>query len=176
MLWLKVLIRRILGKNLEPDSWTRMAQKNRLLVRLASTMGWLAGFLAVSALCGVLAAGLVIPGVAAAGASVSGSISFFNSLPSDFAVETPSHSTKVLTSDGRPIATFYTENRVKVPLDQMSPFIKDAIVSIEDSRFYEHCGRGPPGHTAGAATYNLTTGRPTGSLHPDPAVRHQRDQ
>ncbi|SDP51052.1 Membrane carboxypeptidase (penicillin-binding protein) [Arthrobacter sp. ok909] len=140
MLWLKVPIRRILGKNLEPDSWTRMAPKNRLLVRLASTMGWLAGFLAVSALCGVLAAGLVIPGVAAAGASVSGSISFFNSLPSDFAVETPPLSTKVLTSDGRPIATFYTENRVKVPLDQMSPFIRDAIVSIEDNRFYEHSG------------------------------------
>ena len=117
-----------------------MAPKNRFLSRVAATMGWLAGFLTLSALCGVLAAGLVIPAVAGAGVSVSGSITFFNNLPADLAVETPSLSTRVLTSDGRQIATFYAENRERVPLEQMSPFIRDAIVSIEDSRFYEHAG------------------------------------
>jgi membrane peptidoglycan carboxypeptidase len=117
-----------------------MASKNRVPFRLAGTLGRLGGFLALSALCGVLAAGLAIPGVAAAGVSVSNSITFFNSLPSDLAVETPALSTRVLTSDGKQIATFYAENRERIPLDQMSPFIRDAIVSIEDNRFYEHGG------------------------------------
>ncbi|AXJ08571.1 transglycosylase domain-containing protein [Arthrobacter sp. PM3] len=117
-----------------------MASKNRAPFRLAGTLGRLGGFLALSALCGVLAAGLAIPGVAAAGVSVSNSISFFNNLPSDLAVDTPALSTRVLTSDGKQIATFYAENRERIPLDQMSPFIRDAIVSIEDNRFYEHGG------------------------------------
>ena len=45
-----------------------------------------------------------------------------------------------MAKDGSPIASIYAENRTKVPLDQMSPFIKDAVIAIEDSRFYEHGG------------------------------------
>ncbi len=56
----------------------------------------------------------------------------------------------MLTADGKTIATFYAENRVRVPLDQMSPFIKDAIVAIEDSRFYDHTGVDPQGDPPGA--------------------------
>ncbi len=32
------------------------------------------------------------------------------------------------------------ENRTRVSLDQMSPYIKNAVIAIEDSRFYEHGG------------------------------------
>ena len=60
-------------------------------------------------------------------------------------MDPPSQSTKVLSADGKLIATFYAENRVKVSLDQMSPYIKDAIVAIEDRRFYEHAGVDPQG-------------------------------
>ncbi|HEX9088816.1 MAG TPA: transglycosylase domain-containing protein, partial [Arthrobacter sp.] len=42
--------------------------------------------------------------------------------------------------DGSVIASLYAENRTKVSLDQMSPYIKDAVIAIEDSRFYEHGG------------------------------------
>ena len=70
---------------------------------------------------------------------------------------TPSQSTKVLSADGKPIATFYAENRLKVGLDQMSPYIKDAIVAIEDSRFYEHAGVDPQGILR-ALTTNVTSG------------------
>jgi membrane peptidoglycan carboxypeptidase len=132
-----------------------MAAKKRLESRMAANLGSLIGFVVLSALCGLLAAALVVPGVAAAGVSVSRSITFFNNLPSDFSVEPPSLSTRVMTSDGRQIATFYTENRAKVRLDQMSPFIKDAIVSIEDNRFYEHAGVDLRGIMR-ALTHNLT--------------------
>lgn len=120
------------------------------------------GFLAASVMCGVLVASLVVPAVAAAGMGVSSSIGFFESLPSELTVQPPSQATKVLTSDGQEIATFYSENRVKVPLDQMSPFIKDGIVAIEDSRFYEHAGVDPQGILR-ALVSNLTKGGEQGA-------------
>ena len=64
---------------------------------------------------------------------------------------------KVLSADGKPIATFFAENRVKVRLDEMSPYIRDAIVAIEDSRFYQHAGVDPQGILR-ALTTNLTSG------------------
>ncbi|WP_104175070.1 transglycosylase domain-containing protein [Arthrobacter sp. Y81] len=134
-----------------------MAPKKRLGSRLAAAFGRLVGFIAVSALCGILAAGLVGPSVAAAGVTVNNSITFFNSLPGELTVDVPSQSTKMVTADGQPIATFYAENRVRVTLDQMSPYIKDAIIAIEDSRFYEHAGIDPQGILR-ALTYNFTQG------------------
>lgn len=125
-------------------------------------MGRLVGFVAASILCGILAASLVVPAVAAAGMGVSTSIGFFESLPAELNVQPPSQATKVLTADGQQIATFYAENRVKVPLDQMSPFIKDGIIAVEDSRFYEHAGVDPQGILR-ALVSNLTKGGEQGA-------------
>ncbi|MCA4135698.1 transglycosylase domain-containing protein [Arthrobacter sp. M4] len=129
--------------------------RHRGLVRLTAALGRLLGFFVVSAICGVLAASLVVPAVAAVGTSVTGSINFFNTLPSDLQVDSPSLSTRVVTSDGQPIATFYAENRVKVPLSQMSPYIRDAVVAIEDNRFYDHAGVDAQGIVR-ALIFNLT--------------------
>ncbi|MGX5717942.1 transglycosylase domain-containing protein [Arthrobacter sp. MAHUQ-56] len=139
-----------------------MAKKSKRRRGFRSVVGRLVGFLAASVMCGVLAASLVVPAVAAAGFGVSTSIGFFDSLPAELTVQPPSQATKVLTSDGQPIATFYAENRVRVPLDQMSPFIKDAIVAIEDSRFYEHAGVDPQGILR-AVVSNLTKGGQQGA-------------
>jgi membrane peptidoglycan carboxypeptidase len=127
-----------------------------------SVLGSIIGFLAASAMCGVLAASLVVPSVAAAGYGVSTSIGFFESLPEELTVQPPSQSTKVLSSDGQPIATFYAENRVRIPLDQMSPYIKDAVIAIEDSRFYDHAGLDPQGILR-AVVANLTKGDQQGA-------------
>lgn len=124
---------------------------------MAAALGRLVGFFTVSAICGVLAASLVVPTVAAAGVTVSNSITFFNSLPGELEVDALSQSTKMLTADGQLIATFYAENRVRVTLDQMSPYIKEAIIAIEDSRFYEHGGVDAQGILR-ALTYNITQG------------------
>jgi membrane peptidoglycan carboxypeptidase len=134
-----------------------MAPKNRKRSGPAAALWRVLGFFTVSVICGVLAASLFVPGVAAAGVTVSNSISYFNSLPSELAVDAPSQSTRVLSADGKPIATFYAENRLRVRLDQMSPYIKDAIIAIEDSRFYEHAGVDPQGILR-AMTFNLTSG------------------
>ncbi|MBD1540278.1 penicillin-binding protein [Arthrobacter sp. S13_S34] len=139
-----------------------MAKKRKRRSGFGAALGRFLGFLAASAMCGVLAASLVVPAVAAAGFGVSNSIGFFDSLPEELTVQPPSQSTKVLTADGQPIATFFAENRVRIPLDQMSPHIKDAIIAIEDSRFYEHAGIDPQGIVR-AVVSNLTQGGQQGA-------------
>ncbi|WP_251045809.1 transglycosylase domain-containing protein [Arthrobacter sp. ISL-5] len=120
------------------------------------------GFVLLSGICGVLVAAYLVPQVAAAGTAVSGSISFFNGLPTELAVPPPAQTTRMVTADGKVVATFYEENRVRVPLKNMSPYIKDAIVAIEDSRFYEHSGVDPQG-VLRALTSNLTQGERQGA-------------
>ncbi len=105
----------------------------------------LVAFVLAGVMCGVLLAGLLMPAVAVAGTTVSNSISFFDRIPAQLDVNAPAQATRVLANDGSLIATFYAEDRVRVKLDQMSPFIKDGIVSIEDARFYQHGGIDPLG-------------------------------
>ena len=139
-----------------------MARKKNPKRGFASVLRRVFGFFLVSVLCGVLAAGLAVPGVASAGMAVSGSIQYFDHLPGDLVVNSPSQSTKVLTADGKTIATFFAENRVRVSLDQMSPYIKEAIVAVEDNRFYEHGGVDLQGIFRALAS-NLTKGSNEGA-------------
>jgi membrane peptidoglycan carboxypeptidase len=44
----------------------------------------------------------------------------------------------ILAADGSRIASFYYENRTDVGHEKIAPIMHKAIVSIEDSRFYEH--------------------------------------
>ncbi|HSO92026.1 MAG TPA: transglycosylase domain-containing protein [Arthrobacter sp.] len=117
-----------------------MATGKNPLFDTATTLGKLLLFLGVSAICGVLVAGLLVPAAAVTGSSASGSIKFFETLPAELQVDPPSQSTSILASDGSVIANLYAENRTRVSLDEMSPFVKDAVIAIEDSRFYEHGG------------------------------------
>ncbi|MEV7133824.1 transglycosylase domain-containing protein [Arthrobacter sp. NPDC093128] len=117
-----------------------MATGKNPLFDTATTLGKILAFLGVSAICGVLVAGLLVPAAAVSGSTASGSIEFFDTLPAELQVDPPSQSTKILAADGSLIANLYAENRTRVSLDQMSPYIKDAVIAIEDSRFYEHGG------------------------------------
>ena len=50
-------------------------------------------------------------------------------------------SSKVFDSEGRLIATLHRgQNRTNVSLDQIPKFLEEAVISIEDERFYEHGG------------------------------------
>jgi membrane peptidoglycan carboxypeptidase len=117
-----------------------MVTRKNPIFDTATTLGKILGFLGVSAICGVLVAGLLVPAAAVSGSAASGSIEFFDTLPAELKVDPPSQSTRILAADGSLIANLYEENRTKVPLDQISPFMKDAVIAVEDSRFYEHGG------------------------------------
>src|SRR3954451_2897641 len=55
------------------------------------------------------------------------------------AIEAPlTGNTRVLAADGSLIAQFFSRNRTPVTSDQIAPVMKQALVDIEDTRFYQH--------------------------------------
>jgi penicillin-binding protein 1A len=71
----------------------------------------------------------------------------------------PSAVTKVYASDGRTvIGQFAMERRIPLTYDQIPPNMRNAIMAIEDSRFYDHIGVDPLG-IARAGVKNLIAGR-----------------
>ena len=65
--------------------------------------------------------------------------------------------TTIYDASDRPAFTFFKENRIEVPLSQMSPHLIDAVLALEDQRFYEHGGVDVI-RVAGAAWGNLRNG------------------
>jgi len=58
----------------------------------------------------------------------------------------------------RPAFTFFVEQRIDVPLDRVSPHMIDAVLAVEDRRFYSHHGMDPI-RIARAAWKNFRAGR-----------------
>ena len=133
-----------------------MAARKSPLFDTATTLGSIIAFLGISALAGVLAAGLLVPVAAAAGTGASASIQFFEELPAELERGALAQPTKIIASDDSLIATLYEENRQPVTLDQVSPYMTDALIAIEDYRFYEHGGVDLEG-IMGAIASNLST-------------------
>lgn len=57
----------------------------------------------------------------------------------------PSLVTKVFDDGGTEIGQFYIERRILVPISQMPKALFQAIIAVEDSRFFEHKGVDPLG-------------------------------
>jgi penicillin-binding protein 1A len=66
--------------------------------------------------------------------------------------------TTLFDREDRPAFTIFREQRIEVPLDRVSPRLIDAILAIEDQRFYDHNGIDVV-RVAGAAVNNLRQGR-----------------
>lgn len=93
---------------------------------------------AVAAILGVVVAGLAIPFAGVMGIGARNVAKAMDNLPAELETDPLPQRTRLLDDDGNTIATFYDENRVNVSLDQISRTMVEAIVAIEDSRFYEH--------------------------------------
>jgi len=92
----------------------------------------------VSALCGVLVAGLLLPVASLVGLTSRNVAEALQDLPLDLSEAEIPQRTTVLDRKGNPIAYFYTQNRQDVPLSEVSRTMRQAVIAIEDSRFYEH--------------------------------------
>jgi membrane peptidoglycan carboxypeptidase len=108
------------------------------LRRLWSVLRRLWSMLMVSLLAGVVAAGLVLPAALAIGVGARNVATGFSSLPKAMEATAVPQRTTVLAANGKPIAYFWKENRTDVELNEISRTMQDAILAIEDYRFYEH--------------------------------------
>ena len=67
-------------------------------------------------------------------------------------------STIVFDRHGHPAFSFFSEHRINVTLDQVSPLMIQALMAVEDQRFFSHNGLDPI-RIAAAAWRNLRAGR-----------------
>ncbi|WP_313815926.1 transglycosylase domain-containing protein [Citricoccus sp.] len=111
----------------------------------STTLGKILSFFGVSALAGLLVAGLFLPLAVTGGATASTGSDMIEQFPAELREEPVSVPSRILAEDGTELATFYAENRQPVELDEISQDMQDAIIAIEDERFYEHGGVDPQG-------------------------------
>lgn len=95
-------------------------------------------FLVVSALGGLLVAGLLVPSAGLAAEMTKSGAQLVEQIPAEFETPAQAVGSKVLLSDGSELTTFYDDNRVYVPLSAISPIMQKAQVAVEDQRFFEH--------------------------------------
>ncbi|WP_183086327.1 transglycosylase domain-containing protein [Mycetocola tolaasinivorans] len=110
----------------------------------SGVMGSLMGFIGLSVAAGILVTAAVTPALAVTGMSAKGAINAFDGLPAFLDIDPPMERTNIYAtaSDGshQLLATFFDQNRQQVAWDDVSQYFKDAAVSTEDPRFYDHGG------------------------------------
>lgn len=118
----------------------------------------LLSFVLVATVGGVLAAGLVLPGVAVANGMTKMTTEAFDDLPTelDWQEALPEKS-RILAADGTLLATFFNQNRVVVPLTGIAPIMQKAVIAVEDKRFYEHAGVDVQGMLRAAVRHAAST-------------------
>ncbi|OAA19737.1 membrane carboxypeptidase (penicillin-binding protein) [Frankia sp. EI5c] len=95
---------------------------------------------------------LSLPFLGAAGLFAKASAEHFLELPSDLVTPPLPQRSEILASDGTVIATLAgAENRQVVSGAEIPKIMREAIVAIEDARFYEHNGVDPQGVLRAAA-------------------------
>jgi membrane peptidoglycan carboxypeptidase len=119
----------------------------RTLLKLAGTV----------VVAGALVAGLLFPWVGGPAVAAQQSTGLLGDLPTELTVDPPPANTVLLAANGEVITSFYEENRAPVPGDRIAEVMKQAMVAIEDARFYEHHGLDVQG-TARALVTNLAAG------------------
>ena len=113
----------------------RPAEERLSAPKVLSHLGVMA---AVAAIMGLVTAGLVIPFAGAMGLGAKELAGTVEKLPAELQTEALPQKTFIYDDDNQVIATLYDENRINVPLTQVSRTMVKAIVAIEDYRFYQH--------------------------------------
>ncbi|SDM95352.1 Membrane carboxypeptidase (penicillin-binding protein) [Geodermatophilus siccatus] len=119
----------------------------RTLLKLAATV----------VVAGALVAALLFPWVGGPAVAAQQSTSLLGDLPTELTVDAPPANTVLLAANGEVITSFYEENRAPVTGDRIAEVMKQAMVAIEDARFYEHHGLDVQG-TARALVTNIAAG------------------
>jgi membrane peptidoglycan carboxypeptidase len=88
---------------------------------------------------GVVLAAVALPTVGGIGLVAKAGSNTFRNLPTQLKDDgNPPERSEILAADGQRLANLYLQNRRVVPLSQIAPVARKALIAIEDSRFYEH--------------------------------------
>jgi membrane peptidoglycan carboxypeptidase len=107
------------------------------------------GFIAFSAVAGLLVVAMMTPGIAITSVTAKSAIGIFNNLPTYISIGTLPGPNTIYAQDGTnpdgsvkevPVATIFDENRQQVAWNKISAAAKNAAVDGEDRRFYSHGG------------------------------------
>jgi membrane peptidoglycan carboxypeptidase len=107
--------------------------------RFARKVGVVAQIAGLAVATGALVAAIAIPAVGLAGMAVRSTATNFNDMATPELGQVPVRS-EILDRHGNVLAYYYGRgiDRVPVSYAQISPVMRQAVVAIEDSRFYQH--------------------------------------
>lgn len=111
--------------------------------RKGSSLGNFLKFFLLSVTAGILSVALLAPVVAFGAVATRTGVGLFESLPGYIKPVNASQASTIYgLRNGEPerIATFYHENRIEVPFEDISPNLVNAVIATEDPRFYQHGG------------------------------------
>src|SRR3954447_9304864 len=114
-----------------------MGRRGRVRSATAQRLGILG---VISVVAGLLLAGMLLPIVGGVGLLARTGANDFESLPSELEISALPQVSRILAADGSPLATFYFQDRVTVPIHRVPQIMQKAIIAVEDVRFYEHHG------------------------------------
>lgn len=97
-------------------------------------------FVAASTTIGVLIAAMALPVVWIGAGLVRDVTTAADLVPADMDVGALPQRSTILDANGDVLAHVYAENRVSVPLGDVSRTFVKALLAVEDARFYEHGG------------------------------------
>src|SRR3954464_10347484 len=121
------------------------------------TIGTLLKLLSTIVVAGVLLAGLLFPWIGGPALGAQRSTGLLGAPPVELTDEPPAPNTVMLAANGEVITEFYEQNRAPVAGNQIADVMKQAMVAIEDARFYEHHGLDVEG-TLRALLTNIVNG------------------
>lgn len=116
-------------------SLRRAAQSERPPRTTSAAVGSMAR---LSALAGLIVAALLIPATTLVAVTVNQISNDVVNLPLELPEQANAQTSRLYASNGKLLAYFYDENRRNIPLKRISPIMQDALLSIEDARFYDH--------------------------------------
>jgi len=89
---------------------------------------------------GIAATGLILPLALGAHAATDTTINAFTEVPTALDRRELAQASTLYAENGELLATFFVQNRLVVPLDEISEHMVNAVIAIEDERFFEHAG------------------------------------
>lgn len=135
--------------------------------KASGALGAILGIVGMSAVAGILATAMVAPALAVTGVAANNSISMFESLPSYLKPDALAQKSQIYAVDGTGapvlLASVFDQNREEITWDQISPYAKDAVISVEDPRFYSHGGVDLLSSTRAALQSAVSSGGPGAS-------------